>query len=93
MGSFARLYKSAVGLQSVVRLPIILSTFRIKVFKNELTTYLDGTRIILAVTRFDIGGRMIIKVTAFLGVTIIYSVQVWCWLPPALLSFDRHESV
>ena len=40
--------------------------------------------IVLAVSRFDICGWMIIKAAAFLGVTIIYSVQV-----PALLSFDR----
>ena len=32
------------------------------------------TRIILAVSRFDICGWMITKATAFLGVTIIYSV-------------------
>ena len=38
----------------------------------------DDTRIILAVTHFDICGRMIIKATAFLGVTIICSVQVGC---------------
>ena len=35
-----------------------------------------ATRITLAITRFDICGRMIIKATAFLGMAIIHSVQV-----------------
>ena len=36
----------------------------------------EDTRIILTVARIDICGRMIIKAKAFLGVTIMYSVQV-----------------